>query len=442
MAKTREYQFGHSRLILIFGDIIESEAQVIVSSDDYYLSMAGGVSAAIHRAGGDSIAQDAAKKVPAQLGDVIVTGAGALPAEYIFHAVTIGPAGQTLPVKQMVSGSISKCLRLLDVMGLRSIAFPAIGTGVAQLPIAEVAVSMAESIAQFASDSQLRLHIELYLLDRFGQRSEMDYAAFFEEFAQRMSIARAAAVPKHASAVPIIAFAPLTEEDQQKQRRNHVRQLLAKLEEQRQKIEEKLVDHHISGDEGALVAVRGKLADNELLRLNYLAELREIGQTPTQGLPVKGSGTTIFLSSTYRDLTEYRLKVKDEIHKLRLEYSGMEWFGADGSAPPAAKVLESVRACDVYVGVVGVRYGSINDATGESMTELEYQTAVMTGKRIHMYLLHDDAPITSGMIESDPTGYAKLQIFKASIKKKHTVFFFKSAEELARQVASDLRIYC
>ena len=72
MAEKIAYQFGKSQLTLEFGDIVTSDAQVIVSSDDCYLSMGGGVSAAIRRAGGDDIVLDAAKKIPAPLAGVVV----------------------------------------------------------------------------------------------------------------------------------------------------------------------------------------------------------------------------------------------------------------------------------------------------------------------------------------------------------------------------------
>ena len=59
--RKRTYQFGQSTLTLEFGDITTSTAPALVSSDDYYLSMGGGVSRAILRAGGQSIALEAAK---------------------------------------------------------------------------------------------------------------------------------------------------------------------------------------------------------------------------------------------------------------------------------------------------------------------------------------------------------------------------------------------
>ena len=102
MGNKRTYQFGKSFLILEFGDITTSKAQVLVSSDDYYLSMGGGVSRSLLKAGGNAIALDAAKKVPASLGDVVVTTAGILPAQYIFHAVTIGHDSVTTSPQEIV----------------------------------------------------------------------------------------------------------------------------------------------------------------------------------------------------------------------------------------------------------------------------------------------------------------------------------------------------
>ena len=130
--KSRSYQFADSQLTVAFGDITSSNAQVIVSSDDYYITMGGGVSGAILDAGGQEIMIDAAKKVPAKLGDVVVTTAGRLNAQYIFHAITIEQYSDTKQAAQVVRQCVSRCFDLLDALGLPSIAFPAIGAGVAR----------------------------------------------------------------------------------------------------------------------------------------------------------------------------------------------------------------------------------------------------------------------------------------------------------------------
>jgi O-acetyl-ADP-ribose deacetylase (regulator of RNase III) len=66
MVTSRYYTFEKSRITVVFGDITSSTAQAIVSSDDYYITMGGGVSGAILGRGGQEIMIDAAKKVPAE----------------------------------------------------------------------------------------------------------------------------------------------------------------------------------------------------------------------------------------------------------------------------------------------------------------------------------------------------------------------------------------
>lgn len=178
------YQYGQSRLTLEFGDITTSQAQVLVSSDDELLTMGGGVSAAIQRAGGESIKQDTLKKVPAALGDVVVTTAGALPAQHIFHAITIakttGDAGKA--PKEVIARATRRALDLLDTLGLHSIAFPAIGTGLAGFSYEDVAANMTEVIAGHLNDSPKPIEVTLYLFKRFGGMTPIDCIDFFDAF--------------------------------------------------------------------------------------------------------------------------------------------------------------------------------------------------------------------------------------------------------------------
>ncbi len=179
----RTYRIGQSTLTLQFGDLTVSEADVLVSSDDSYLSMGGGVSAAILRAGGENIMRDAAKKVPGKIGDVIVTTAGSLRAKYVFHAITIGDGG--LEPTEIVARATRRCLELLDALGLSSIAFPAIGAGVAGFAYQDVAVRMAGVIVDSLKDSRRSVDATIYLYDQFRRMQPMDFLDFFEQFAVR-----------------------------------------------------------------------------------------------------------------------------------------------------------------------------------------------------------------------------------------------------------------
>jgi O-acetyl-ADP-ribose deacetylase (regulator of RNase III) len=185
MTDSRTYRFKDSYLTLTFGDITTSDADVLVSSDDYKLTMSGGVSKAIREVGGNVIPLDAAKMTPAVLGDVVVTTAGRLSARYIFHAVTLGPSAVSMTASQVLQKATKRCLQLLEAFGLQSIAFPAIGAGTASFPYEEVAAQMSEVIADDLLKRNRPVKIMLYLYDPLGRKQPMDYIRFFEEFAVR-----------------------------------------------------------------------------------------------------------------------------------------------------------------------------------------------------------------------------------------------------------------
>src|SRR3954468_9658335 len=113
----RIYQVGQSKITLIFDDIVDSKCDVLVSLDDYMLSMGGGVSAAIRRAGGRQVATDAAKMVPAEAGSVIVSTAGVHSAKYIFHSISIGPSSTELPADAIVRQICRRVINLLSTLG-------------------------------------------------------------------------------------------------------------------------------------------------------------------------------------------------------------------------------------------------------------------------------------------------------------------------------------
>jgi len=190
----RTYNIKNSTLTIIFGDITTSEKEVIVSSDDGFLSMGGGVSGAIRKCCGESIGDEVKKHIPAALGDVIVTSAGLLPQKYIFHAVTIscekrpsrtfGKADEDYDMqKYIIRHSVNKCFGLLHTMGLSSIAFPAIGAGSAGIPYALVAAEMSAIISENLFKTNRKLDVELYLFDRYGKMTDMDFVVFFEQIA-------------------------------------------------------------------------------------------------------------------------------------------------------------------------------------------------------------------------------------------------------------------
>ena len=197
--ESRKYTFNKSTLTVKFGNIIESHSEVVVSSDDCYITMGGGVSHAILTAGGVEIITDAKKMVPVPLGDVAVTTAGAMVHQkYIFHCITIDRKRKLEMLESNVTEedvldyllqhAVDKCFLLVQAMDLTSIAFPAIGAGVACIPIQKVIEQMSVAIARNMGNTNRSLNVELYLYDIYNLYSESDYITLFENLAAKAAL--------------------------------------------------------------------------------------------------------------------------------------------------------------------------------------------------------------------------------------------------------------
>jgi O-acetyl-ADP-ribose deacetylase (regulator of RNase III) len=445
MGRSRTYNFGASTLTLQFGDLTDSDAQVLVSSDDCYISMGGGVSAAIRKAGGEAIALDAAKKVPAALSGVVVSTAGALPAQYVFHAITMGANPENLGTGVILERTTRRCMQLLRELQLTSIAFPAIGAGVAGFEYEEVAAHMADVIADELLKREQAVTVTIFLLDRFGRMTEFDFLRFFEEFATRAPrVAKNVAgevITQPSSSQTCLELAEGTAEEVKRRRLHYLRKLLGELEDQRHRLEEQLISSlgKASGTDYNLV--RQALKENEELRFQYMTELRSFGEEKLSNTAAESSTRppTIFVSSTYKDLVPHRSAVKEAIIRRDLFFRGMEHFGADPDRfPPAGKIVEEVRKADVYLGVFGVRYGSIDPATGLSMTELEFREAEASKKPMLLYIIHADAPVTVSHLETDLEAARKLNSLKNHILSTYVTYMFRNVDDLSRQVYEDL----
>jgi O-acetyl-ADP-ribose deacetylase (regulator of RNase III) len=145
--RINQYEFGglfigelavNGRLIRIYqGDITNLVTDVIVSSDDNYLSMGGGVSYRLRSVGGSDIYSEAQKLVPLSLGEVAVTTAGKLSAQKIFHGVVIDFNTGQGPSKAVIEQVIHNCLERANHANYRSITFPLLGTGTGGFPAIE-----------------------------------------------------------------------------------------------------------------------------------------------------------------------------------------------------------------------------------------------------------------------------------------------------------------
>src|SRR4051812_41102682 len=94
----------------------------------------------------------------------------------------------------------------------------------------------------------------------------------------------------------------------------------------------------------------------------------------------------IFVGSTYEDLIDYRKAAGEALHRLETIVRGMEYFGSKPGSPKV-ECLKAVASCRIYIGIFAMRYGSIDEETGKSMTHLEYEEAVRLNLPSLIYLL-------------------------------------------------------
>jgi O-acetyl-ADP-ribose deacetylase len=135
-----------SRIELRLGDITLVEADAIVNAANTDLILGAGVSGAIGRGGGAALQEECDKIGCVRLGDAVVTSAGGLRAKYVIHAASM-EIGRFATDRDIARATRS-ALERAEELGLRTIAFPAIGTGVAAFPVDRCAQLMLEEIAQ------------------------------------------------------------------------------------------------------------------------------------------------------------------------------------------------------------------------------------------------------------------------------------------------------
>lgn len=145
----------------------------------------------------------------------------------------------------------------------------------------------------------------------------------------------------------------------------------------------------------------------------------------------------VFVSSTYKDLEDHRKVVLETLHQLETTVRGMEYFG---SKPGSTKeeCLKAVRSCNVYIGIFGMRYGSIDEETGKSLTHLEYEEAKQLGLPRLIYLIDEKRqPILPIYIDTGENA-EKLQALKTELKKETMLSRFTTPEDLAKRIALNL----
>lgn len=145
----RELKIQYSTIKLVQGDITELDTDVIVNAANSQLILGGGVAGAIRRKGGPKIQEECNKIGGTFVGGAVITSGGNLKAKYVIHAV--GPRMGEGNEDQKLKNATINSLKLMDEYGLKTIAFPAISTGIFGYPIERCARLMISSVKEYVS---------------------------------------------------------------------------------------------------------------------------------------------------------------------------------------------------------------------------------------------------------------------------------------------------
>jgi len=143
--------------VVVEGDIATFEGDAVVNAANNHLLMGTGVAGALARLGGGVIQAECdeilRKRGPLEVGGAAITSGGNLRARYVIHAAAMGD----LPVSpESIRNATRSSLKVAEDYGLKSVAFPILGTGVGGFPFSEAARIMVEEIKDFIEqDPQL-----------------------------------------------------------------------------------------------------------------------------------------------------------------------------------------------------------------------------------------------------------------------------------------------
>jgi len=166
---------GHGTLEIVQADITTLEVDAIVNAANKYLAHGGGVALAIARRGGPSIQVESTaligKSGPLRTGAAVITSGGQLSAKFVIH--TVGPIWGEQPEEesdQLLCKAVRNCLALANEKALKSIAFPAISTGIYGFPIKRAAPLMLKEAASYLAGTTSLKHVKFCLYDEESRR--------------------------------------------------------------------------------------------------------------------------------------------------------------------------------------------------------------------------------------------------------------------------------
>lgn len=173
-------QINRTALELVEGDITELDTDAIVNAANERLAHGGGVAGVISRRGGPTIQRESDAWVRQHgrvvTGSAAITSGGNLKARHVIHAV--GPVfDRTSRSAEHLASSVRSALQMADDHGLKSIALPAISTGIFGYPLEEAARVMLEAAIAYLRDETA---LERVIFCLYGRRA-------FDVFAKELA---------------------------------------------------------------------------------------------------------------------------------------------------------------------------------------------------------------------------------------------------------------
>ncbi len=161
-----EWKVNGRTLSLVEGNIALLDAEAIVNAANTSLVLGSGVAGAIKRFGGPSIQEECDRLAPIKVGEAVLTGGGNLKARYVIHAV--GPVFGEGGEDEKLVGATRNSLKIARQKKIKSIAFPALSTGVFGFPIERCAEIMLRAAMDFLRDNDCP---ECILFCLYGQEA-------------------------------------------------------------------------------------------------------------------------------------------------------------------------------------------------------------------------------------------------------------------------------
>lgn len=138
---------------VVQGDIANQEVDALVNAAGTSLRMGSGVAGSLRRNANGPINEEAMEKGPVDLGDVAVTDAYDLDAEYVIHAAAMPHYGDGRATSESIRTATRKSLEKADELGCESIVVPILGTGAAGFNFREGAQLVCEAVRDYEPSS-------------------------------------------------------------------------------------------------------------------------------------------------------------------------------------------------------------------------------------------------------------------------------------------------